>query len=614
MIRCILKIALCCIIDLFFLSVNSYGQKLFTVGDKTKEHIFSGKEIQWMEDVDGTFTLTEVTSSAFSDRFKDNANYYPRNYHSQSVYWYKVKLRFDRPIQHKESIIEFFDQTTDDITAYIPDSSGHYIATRAGAKFEFERRLFKHKNFEFTIPAQNKGEYTYYFRLKSGVRVNVIIVYRDVGHFIYYALTEYFTFGLFYGMIIIFCFHNLLMFVAVKKLQYLFYVLYIISVGLYQLSIDGIAFQYLWPGLPVLNDYAAGVSLYLLSIFALVFTRELLQLKTRARSLDKVFYLVILLRTGYFLFCLFFYKGLFIYKFIEIIPLSLAFYAGVKMLYDGFKPARFFVLGYTFLFLGFILKGITVLGWTYPVINRLTGHYSLTISFVFEMVFLSFSIGDQVRLLREEKDKQTAININLKDSLNRELEEQVKLRTQEVIEKSNQVEMQAAEIQRMNVLLEKDNVQLKTNIEKVTNDQVLSKELSFEEFSAKYPDQDTCYRFLAELKWANGYTCSRCGNAQYCNSRMPYGRRCTKCAYEESVLKKTIFHNGRLPLTKAFYLVYLMYNSKGTISSYQLAERLEVRQSTCWAHALRVKNAMKELKKNPLKGVKQGWSNLVIEM
>jgi hypothetical protein len=619
-----------------------HAQQLLAVDSSTSEHLFGKKEIKLLEDAKGVYTLEQVMSPGFESKFQENPGYYPKNYNLKAWYWYKIKVRFNETVKYKDCLIEFFDQTTDDITAYIPDTNGHYTATRAGAKYNFVDRLYRHKNFEFTVPNRAKGEYTYYFRVKSVEQINVIIVYRTVDFFIHYALTEYMTYGLFYGMILIFCFHNLLMFMAVKRLQYLFYVLYILSVGFYEMSVDGIAFQYIWPNSPGWNEYAYGVALFFLSAFALEFTKELLQVKTRAKGLYKLINIVLVVRTIYFLYCFFFNKSLFIYKFIDFITLAIAFYTGVKVWSQGYKPARFFVLGYTFLFLGFILKAATVLGLNIGSVNKVLGHYSLSLSFVLEMVFLSFSIGDQVRLLRKDKDaaqdetiRQMAINVDLKDTINRELEHQVRVRTFEVIQKSDeivkqshiieeqneelltkneQLEKQAEEISRMNLLLEKDNIQLKTNIEKVTDARALSKELSFEEFSAKYPDQETCYKFLSGLKWSNGYACSRCGNTNYCGGRMPYSRRCTKCTYEESALQKTIFHNNRIPINKAFYLVYLMYTSKGTISSHQLSEKLDIRQSTCWSYAIRVKKAMNERKKESKKGAPQGWSRLVIEV
>jgi hypothetical protein len=165
----------------------------------------------------------------------------------------------------------------------------------------------------------------------------------------------------------------------------------------------------------------------------------------------------------------------------------------------------------------------------------------------------------------------------------------------------------------MNVLLEKDNIELKHNIEKVTDARALSAELSFEEFSAKYPDQESCNKFLSELKWTSGYHCLKCTNETYKYGRAPYSRRCTRCGYEESVLFNTIFQNNRIPINKAFYLVYLMYTTKGTISSYQLSEKLAIRQSTCWQYAIRIKKVMNDHKKDGRKTGNQGWSKLVID-
>ncbi|RYY08033.1 MAG: hypothetical protein EOP43_01310, partial [Sphingobacteriaceae bacterium] len=394
-------------------------------------------------------------------------------------------------------------------------------------------------NFEFQFGKLPKGEYTCYFKVQSKDAVNVIMVYRQTKYFFYYALTEYFTYGLFYGIILIFSFHNLLMFMAVNKRQYLYYVLYILSVGLYELSIDGIAFQYIWPNSPQWNQYAYGFALYGVSIFALVFTKALLHVRILSPRLYRLINYVIVIRTVYFFYCLAFNNSFFYYKFIEFIPLSIAFITGITIWAKGFKPARFFVLGYTFLTIGFIIKALTVLGFARFVPGIIT-NYSLSGCFVLEMTFLSFSIGEDAR--------------------------------------------------------------------------ALSTQLSFEEFSAKYTDQEKCNKLLADIKWANGFNCIKCGNSIYKNGRAPYSRRCTKCNYEESVLLNTIFQNNRIPINKAFYLVYLMYTTKGTISSYQLSEKLEIRQSTCWQYAIRVKKVMEESKSKGRKNNNQGWSKLIMEI
>jgi len=631
-----------CIFILFLIHAPElYAQQPVELSDESKEHFFVNKEIVCLEDPSGKLTINDVRSTAYANKFIANKNYYPKNYNRSSAYWYRVKVKFTKDLGHS-AIFEFFDQITDHIESYLPDESGRYIKSVAGADLNFPQRSFHHKNFEFLINDTKKGEYYYYFRVKSKDQVNVIIVFRTVERFIGYALSEYIVFGFFYGMIVIFSFHNLLMFLAVRRRQYLFYILYILSVGLYEMSTDGIAFQYLWPNHPVWNEYAYGVALFFLSSFGLIFTKELLHVKIKAPTVNTLINILLGIRFLFFLTCLFYNPDWFKYKFLEFIPLTLCFSTGIYIWWKKkYGPARFFVLGYSFLFLGFIIKVVHILGWSRFFIGNVIGYYSLSFGFLLEMVFLSFAIGDQVRILRRKKEtarkqimKQMQVNAELKDSINRDLEIKVAERTKEVQLKSKELHeqnvtiehqneellainsllaQQAEEISRMNILLEKDNITLKTNIEKVTDARVNATDLDFDEFSLKYPDRDSCYKFLADMKWEHGYACIKCKNTSYCNGKVPFNRRCTKCAYEESVLHQTIFENNRIPINKAFYLVYLMYNHKGAISSHKLSEKLGIRQSTCWTYASKIKKVMEERKKD-LKGVgKAGWSKLILE-
>jgi hypothetical protein len=141
----------------------------------------------------------------------------------------------------------------------------------------------------------------------------------------------------------------------------------------------------------------------------------------------------------------------------------------------------------------------------------------------------------------------------------------------------------------------------------------MSADVDFEEFSRIYPDKESCNLFLAELKWKTGYICRKCKNTHFYPGHIPYSRRCSKCGYEESVTTYTIFHNTRIPINKAFYMVFLIFSSKGKISSHKLSELLNIRQSTCWTYGTRIKTVMEERKSKLKKTNKNGWSELVLD-
>jgi hypothetical protein len=608
------------------------AQSPVEIQDSVDQHIFTFNEIEVLKDATGKLALENLRQKNVDKRFRPSLSSTPQTLDLNTNYWFKIKIRGNADAK-KHYILEFFDQTIDHITAYIPMGNNSYEVKELGDNFKFSARELRHKNFE--IPISNRGNQvsTYYVKIRSSQISDAIIVLRSVDWFISYALDEYFFFGIFYGMIFVFSLYNLIMYSAMRQKQYLFYVLYILSVGLFEMSTDGIAYQYLWPNLPAWNQIAYAFALCATSVFALLFTRQLLHVKTKAPKLNKLIIWLIRLRLAFFLYFLLFNQNLFNYKFIEFIPLSLAFFTGIYIYKRGYQAARFFVLGYSFLFLGFTLKFLIMLG--YGALNfGAISFYSLSFSFIVEMIFFSFAIADQLSILKLKRERahkrmiqQLAEASKLKDSLNKELESKVKERTKEVFHKSLIIEakhsellkandllkQQAEEISRMNELLEHDNQELQTSVEKVTRDRVMSADVDYEEFSRIYPDKESCNLFLADLKWKHGYTCRKCKNTQYYPGHVQYSRRCAKCSYEESVTSYSIFHNTRIPINKAFYMVFLIYTTKGKISSHKLAEILNMRQSTCWTYGARIKAVMEERKTTLKKKNVNGWSELVLE-
>src|SRR6202012_5722389 len=272
---------------------------------------------------------------------------------------------------------------------YAPNVNGNgYAVSEFGSKYQFNERMFQHKNFTLMLDKNLYGNQIYYIRVRSHLPSNVIVVLRSVGWFVHYALDEYFFFGVFYGMLLVFSLYNLMMFFAIRQIQYLYYIMYNLSIGLYEMCADGIAYQYMWPNSPVWNQYAYGVALFFASIFGMLFTRSLLYVKVKAPKLNTLIWWVIALRTLFFILCLTVNNYWFNYRIIEIVPLLIACYTGYYVLSKGYWPARFFVVGYSFLFIGFIIKVLIAFDVSWLPFGPVT-HYSLSFCFVMEMLFIS---------------------------------------------------------------------------------------------------------------------------------------------------------------------------------------------------------------------------------
>jgi hypothetical protein len=389
------------------------------------------------------------------------------------------------------------------------------------------------------------------------------------------------------------------------------------------MSLDGVGFQYLWPNHPEWNEYTAGIFLYLLIFWALVFTRRFLSTRAKAPRWERALKVMIVIRTLMFLFEFFLYPEFFAFRFVEILPLSLIFYTGIYVWLRGYRPARYFVIAYGLLLLGFFLRSLVF----FNIIELTTiSHYSLHFSFVVEMLFLTFALGDRITILKDNRDRalrriihQHELNMQLQDKVNKELEQKVKERTVELNQKNAQLEesntklqRQTREINQINSVLDLDNWKLKNKIKVVLEERLMEKTMDHEEFKTLYPDTLACYRFLETFKWENGFYCRKCYNDRFFEGAQKFARRCTRCGYNESITAYTIFHNVKFPVEKAFFITYLSVTGKKSSTLESLSTILDLRVNTVWAFKRKVQVQIAELELRGHRTSISRWQELIL--
>lgn len=246
--------------------------------------------------------------------------------------------------------------------------------------------------------------------------------------------------------------------------------------------------------------------------------------------------------------------------------------------------------------------------------------YSFNIGIVFEIMILSFALRDRISIIKAENliaqgkvIEQLQVNEKLKDSINQSLEIKVQERTAQLEVKNQELESAYEKINQMNQLLDADNKELQTNVKELTKARVLMKEVDFPEFSNIFPDKESCFKYLEDLKWARGYKCKKCGNEKWCKGKDEFSKRCTKCRYDESSTAYTIFHKLKFPITKAFYMLFLVYANKEKITSLELSEILDLRQSTCWNFNKKINEMLLKNKKKTFDQEVDGWAQLILD-
>ena len=93
------------------------------------------------------------------------------------------------------------------------------------------------------------------------------------------------------------------------------------------------------------------------------------------------------------------------------------------------------------------------------------------------------------------------------------------------------------------------------------------------EFDRRFADEPACLEYLFQLRWPDGFSCTRCGNNSYWASARGLYICCT-CEYHQSVTAGTIFHATRKPLTTWFKALWWFSTRKSGVNAVNLQQLL----------------------------------------
>ena len=109
----------------------------------------------------------------------------------------------------------------------------------------------------------------------------------------------------------------------------------------------------------------------------------------------------------------------------------------------------------------------------------------------------------------------------------------------------------------------------------------------------RFRDEETCREYLEKLRWSEEVGCPRCGDTSVSEISTRDQFDCNSCRYRFSVTSGTIFDNTNLPLWKWFVTVYLICESKKSISANQIKRTIGVSYKTAWHLCHRIRSAMR---------------------
>lgn len=382
------------------------------------------RDLSYFEDADAQYTIDQIIaewpSIATFDRPKEAHNFG----FTESPYWFHTRL-YNESGPSTDWVLEVIYSIIDRIDLYLVREGGQIEHYQAGDSVLFNSRGRSHHNINFRFDLQSKEQVHLYFRVATSGAVQMPLVLWTNEAFSASDHQGRFVFGLFYGVLLSMAIFNLLVFMSTRDINYLWYVSYIVFFGLLQFTINGLAFEHFWPEQPWWNNRAISVFMAMGMISILGFSRSFLLLRDNVPWLNRTI-IGIMAVFPFMALAAVVYPSygpvIRITTFVTSVSVLFILAGGVITLYQGFRPARYFMIAWSLLLAGMMLYTLKTFG-LLPA-NFLT-EYAIQIGSALEAILLSLAMAARLRSLTLE-------NQRIQEEMNLRLEQRVSERTSEL--------------------------------------------------------------------------------------------------------------------------------------------------------------------------------------
>ncbi len=175
-------------------------------------------EIQYYEDKSSTLKIADISSPAFSTKFKNNTKNIFNVGFSKSAYWLKLQFKVVASKSEKQKwLIVLGYPMLDFIDFYIPSKN---IQIHSGDMLPFTHRKIKNNEFLFNIEFNRNKALTVFFKIRSKGSIQVPITVKTSSEFISSQQIKLLLYGIFYGIMIIFIMYNLIFYTVIRDKSY----------------------------------------------------------------------------------------------------------------------------------------------------------------------------------------------------------------------------------------------------------------------------------------------------------------------------------------------------------------------------------------------------------
>ncbi|MCG8315951.1 MAG: ATP-binding protein [Pseudomonadales bacterium] len=363
---------------------------------------------EYLEDPTNQLTLEEVRSAAAQTNWRISGETGLSFGYTKSSYWIRVFINNEsESIQQR--FIEIAYPVLDYIEVYEFRNDLQVNNYQFGDQLPFNDRPINHSNFLVALDLPPSSHTEVLIRVTSGSAMQIPLSLWEQSALVERDQDLIISRGIYFGAMTIMALYNLMLFFVLRDKNFLYYVVYVMSMASFVFSLKGLSFKYFWPSATSWNDQSLVVFLALVVVAAASFTSSFLRVKDTRPLINKL----LIFHAGLGVLCALLafvlpYRLAILSTIISALSgILMCFTAGILRWQDGYHAVKYYLIAWTFMLGGGVVLALNKFG---VVPNNLWTQNAVQIGSGLEVVLLSIALANQInseRRLREEAQKES---------------------------------------------------------------------------------------------------------------------------------------------------------------------------------------------------------------
>jgi signal transduction histidine kinase len=406
-----------------------------------------GESIEYLEDPSNKLNLDEVISKG---GFTTSKAAVPNFNLSKSTFWLHFSIRNNSDEEYL--LLDVEQPMADKIVLYTIDESGNRTQTELGDQKKFKERLYDFPSYIFRIKAPQGKNLDCYIEAINHEPLQFPVYLGNENGVINMNVRNETVVGIYVGIILVMFFYNLFLYFSIRDKSYLYYVTYILLIGVTQITLKGYGFKMLWGNNVWMQNHASYIFSSLVGIIVFIFIQDFLQTRKHTPRLTTAMNVIIL---GYIL-CIpvalfkFYIAGYLMLQILAMVAAVITLSAAIYAYRLKVASAKYFLIAWiTFIFgiVFFVLKDYNVIPYNSFSTNTMPAGSAI------ELVLISFALANRINILKKEKEISQAEALKASQETQRIISEQNVILDKQVKERTAELETALDDLKRTEVEL-----------------------------------------------------------------------------------------------------------------------------------------------------------------